>query len=54
MYIIFVLITNYAEKIMETMQLAEKHGVNTLSIHTVPEIMKVLADYRFKKGGKMQ
>lgn len=45
---------NTAEKIMETMQLAEKHGVNTLSIHTVPEIMKVLADYRFKKGGKMQ
>ncbi len=45
---------NTPEKIMETMQLAEKHGVNTLTIHTVPEILKVLEDYRFKKGGKMQ
>lgn len=45
---------NTPEKIMETMQLAEKQGINTLVIHTVPDILKVLEDYRFKKGGKIQ
>ncbi|MGC9053580.1 MAG: hypothetical protein ACP5KS_06810, partial [Candidatus Hydrogenedens sp.] len=45
---------NTPEKIVETMQLAEKQGINTLVIHTVPEILKVLEEYRFKKGGKIQ
>ncbi len=45
---------NTPPKIIETMQLAEKNGINTLVIHTVPDILKVLEEYRFKKGGKIQ
>lgn len=45
---------NTPEKIIQTMQLAEKNGINTLVVHTVPEILKILEDYRFKKGGKIQ
>lgn len=45
---------NTPQKIVETMQLAEKNGINTLVIHTVPEIMKLLEDYRYKKNGKIQ
>ncbi len=45
---------NTPQKIVETMQLAEKQGINTLVIHTVPNILKILEDYRFKKGGKIQ
>jgi hypothetical protein len=45
---------NTDEKIMETMQLAEQNGVNTLVIHTKPEAMVVLGRYRKERGGKMQ
>ncbi len=45
---------NTRDKIIETMQLAEKNGINTLVVHTVPEILKILEDYRFNKGGKIQ
>jgi len=45
---------NTDEKIMETMALAEKNGVNTLVIHTKPEAMVVLGRYRKERGGKMQ
>lgn len=45
---------NTDEKIMETMAVAEKHGVNTLVIHTVPTAMEVLRTYRHERGGKMQ
>ena len=45
---------NTEEKIMETMALSEKHGVNTLVVHTVPEILTTLRKYRTERGGKMQ
>jgi hypothetical protein len=38
---------------METLALAEAHGVNTLVIHTVPWALDVLQQHR-KRGGKMQ
>jgi hypothetical protein len=44
---------NTDEKIMETMALAEQHGINTLSMHNPPHAMSVLKKYR-KRGGKMQ
>jgi hypothetical protein len=44
---------NTDEKIMETMALAEKHGINTLVIHNPPHAMSVLQKYR-QQGGKMQ
>ena len=44
---------NTAEKIMETMTLAEQHGVNTLTIHNVTSTMEVLKEHR-QRGGKMQ
>ncbi len=44
---------NTPEKIMETLALAEAHGVNTLVIHTVPWALDVLRQHR-KRGGKMQ
>ncbi len=45
---------NTDEKIMETMALAEKHGVNTLVVHTVPQILATLKRYREERGGKIQ
>jgi len=45
---------NTDEKIIETMAIAEQHGVNTLVIHTVPHILDTLRKYRFELGGKMQ
>jgi hypothetical protein len=45
---------NTDEKIMETMALSEKHGVNTLVVHTVPQILATLKRYRRERGGKMQ
>jgi len=45
---------NTDEKIMETMVLAERHGINTLSVHNPPPIMKTLRRYRREHVGKMQ
>ena len=45
---------NTDEKIVETMALAEQHGINTLVIHTVPRTMDVLKTYRQCHGGKIQ
>lgn len=45
---------NTDQKIMETMALSEKHGVNTLVIHTVPQVLATLNRYRTEQGGKMQ
>ncbi|MBE3068959.1 MAG: hypothetical protein IMZ66_01845 [Planctomycetes bacterium] len=45
---------NTDEKIFETMALAEKHGVNTLSVHNPPPIMALLKRYRKERGGKIQ
>lgn len=44
---------NTEEKILETLALAEEHGINTLTIHVVPAAMKLLQQHR-KRGGKMQ
>ena len=44
---------NTEAKILETLALAEQHGVNTLSIHTVPWALEILVKHR-KRGGKMQ
>ncbi|MHC4637338.1 MAG: hypothetical protein ACYTBP_09995 [Planctomycetota bacterium] len=52
---VYKLAANYntEEKILETLALAEEHGINTLSIHTVPWSLKILQKHR-KRGGKMQ
>jgi len=44
---------NTPEKIMDTMALAERHGINTLVVHNPPPIMQTLARYRQERGGKM-
>ena len=44
---------NTDEKIMETLALAEQHGINTLSMHNPKHPMSVLKKYR-KQGGKIQ
>jgi len=44
---------NTPEKILETLALAERHGINTLVIHNVPEVMAILKEHR-RRGGKMQ
>jgi len=44
---------NTDEKILETLALAEAHGINTLSIHTVPHALGLMEKHR-KCGGKMQ
>jgi hypothetical protein len=45
---------NTDEKIIETMTLAEQHGINTLVIHTVPHTLSVLKKHRYELGGKIQ
>lgn len=45
---------NTDDKIIETMALAEKNGVNTLVVHTVPAILATLKRYRYDMGGKIQ
>ena len=45
---------NTDEKIMETLALAEKHGINTLTIHNPPHAIEVLRRYRTERGGKIQ
>jgi hypothetical protein len=45
---------NTEAKILETLALAEKHGVNTLVVHTVPAILSTLKKYRKEQGGKIQ
>ena len=44
---------NTDEKIMETLALAEQHGINTLVIHNPPHAMGLLQKYR-KQGGGIQ
>lgn len=44
---------NTQEKILETLALAEAHGINTLSIHTVDWALETLAKHR-RRGGLMQ
>ncbi len=45
---------NTDEKIMETLQLAEAHGINTVSMHNPPHPISVLRRYRKERGGKIQ
>lgn len=45
---------NTPQKIIETMALAERHGINTLVIHTAPGVMETLKQYRTLHGGKIQ
>lgn len=45
---------NTDEKIMETLALAEAHGVNTLSMHNPPHPISVIRRYRKERGGKIQ
>lgn len=45
---------NTREKIFETMALAEANGINTLVIHTAPNVREMLKEYREKRGGKIQ
>ena len=45
---------NTREKIMETMALAEQHGVNTLVVHNPPDIIRTLKKYRSEHGGQIQ
>ena len=44
---------NTDEKIMETLALAEAHGINTVSMHNPPRPIAVLKEYR-RQGGKIQ
>lgn len=45
---------NTDDKIMETLAVAEAHGINTLSMHNPPHPMSVLRRYRQERGGKIQ
>lgn len=45
---------NTDEKIMETLALAEKHGINTVSMHNPPHPISVLRRYRKDRAGKIQ
>lgn len=44
---------NTEAKILETLALAEKHGINTVSMHNPPGPMNILKRYR-REGGKIQ
>jgi len=44
---------NTRQKILETLALAETHGINTLVIHTVPWALEILKAHR-QRGGRMQ
>lgn len=44
---------NTDQKILETLAVAEAHGINSLFIHYVPNALAVLQEHR-KRGGKMQ
>ncbi len=45
---------NTDEKIMETLALAEAHGINTVSMHNPEHPISVLRRYRRERGGKIQ
>lgn len=45
---------NTDDKIMETLALAEQHGINTVSMHNPPHPISVLNRYRKERGGKIQ
>ena len=45
---------NTEEKILDTMRVAEAHGVDTLVIHTAPGVVSMLKKYRYRQGGKIK
>jgi hypothetical protein len=45
---------NTDDKVMETLALAEAHGINTVSMHNPPHPMSVLRRYRKERKGKIQ
>lgn len=45
---------NTDEKIMDTLALAEAHGINCVSMHNPPHPMSVLRRYRKERGGKIK
>ncbi len=45
---------NTEAKILETLALAEKNGVNTLVVHTAAGIVDTLKKHRYDHGGKIQ
>jgi hypothetical protein len=45
---------NTDEKILETLAVAELHGINTVSMHNPPHPISVLRRYRRERGGKIQ
>jgi hypothetical protein len=45
---------NTDEKIMDTLALAEKQGINTVSMHNPEHPISVLRRYRRERGGKIQ
>lgn len=45
---------NTEAKIIETMRLAEQHGINALCVHTVPRVLDILKKYRYELGGQIQ
>jgi hypothetical protein len=45
---------NTDDKIIETMAIAERNGINTLVVHTVPQVLNTLRKYRVEMGGKIQ
>lgn len=45
---------NTDEKIIETLAIAEQNGINTLVVHTVPQVLNTLRKYRVEMGGKIQ
>ena len=45
---------NTDDKILETLAVAEAHGINCVSMHNPPHPMSVLRRYRKERGGKIQ
>jgi hypothetical protein len=45
---------NTDEKILETLALAEAHGINTVCMHNPPHPMSLLRRYRKERGGKIR
>ena len=45
---------NTDEKILETLALAEAHGINTVSMHNPPHPISLLRRYRRERGGRIQ
>jgi len=45
---------NTEAKILDTLETAEAHGIDTLVIHTVPDVLEILYRYRQERGGEMR